>query len=494
MSPLRRLPLHSLALLGLLAAFATRSALAADADAERRIEARERFDRGLTLFNQGDNLGALAEFQRAYQLTKNALVLSNIARVQAASGDPVAALETLDKLLAEPGELNAARQAQLKELRREQLQRVGAVLVTANVPGARVEIDGMDAGALDPATPLRLSAGRHVLGVLAPQHHPLRKTVLVAGQEQKTVEFALEPLAGALGRVRFQVEPIDVSVELDGQELGKTPNLVEVAVAPGRHRLALKRPGYRSVTRDIVVPEAGALEVSEKLAFDLQSRSGHQGTLQVRPSEEEAVVFVNGAVLGRALTGVELPEGQHRLRVERAGFLASERTVHVPRGKAAIIDVTLAPTATYRADYAASASARRAWGLGLGLGGAALAGASVGYVVWNGGKVNDAERDYDAAYGEAKKACSAHSSECEELLEIAGIRQEDSDSKKNRQVLGWAFVGVGAAALTTGAVLWLTGNDPRRYEPKPESDVFGSLELAPWFHPAGGGLALTTAL
>lgn len=487
------LPLRRFCVIAAVATLSTH-ALAAAPDAEQRAEARERFDRGLTLFNQGDNLGALAEFQRAYQLTNNALVLYNIARVQAAVDDPVGAVETLDKLVAAPGDLSAARKTQLQQLRQEQLQRIGSLSIQSNVPGARVELDGMDVGPLDPQTPLRVAAGRHVIGVLAPQHEPLRKTVLVAGQEQKALEFALEPLAAPLGRVHFRVEPLDVAVELDGQELGKTPHLVELALPPGRHQLTLKRPGYRSVSREISVPEGGALEVDESLAFDAQSQHDHQGLLQVRASEEEAVVFVNGTVVNQALSGVSLPEGSHRLRVERAGFVTSERTIEVPRGSSATIDVTLAPTAAYRADYAASASSRRAWALGLGIGGLVVAGASTGYVVWSSGQQSDAQKDFDAALGQAEKACAAHSSDCDELTNVAKIREDDLGTKKDRALFGWIGVGVGAASLVTGVTLWVTGKDPHRYDPKPESDVFGSLDIAPWLSPKGGGFSLSTTL
>lgn len=481
--------------LSLVTALGAAPAHAAPDDAER-AEARERFDRGLTLFNQGDNQGALAEFQRAHQLTGNTTVLYNIARVQAAAGESVAALATLDQLAADPKDLSAARREQVEVLRREQRQRVGTVLLRADAPnGARVEVDGADAGPLEVDKPLRLSAGKHVVGILAIGFHPLRKTVLVAGQEQKTVNFILEPLAGALGRVRLAVEPLDVTVLLDGQELGKTPNLVELAVAPGKHQLELRRAGYRGVTREVLVPEAGMLEVKETLTFDPASRRGHEGRLSVRVSEESAVVFIDGVALNRALDGLDLPEGAHRLRVEREGFLPSERSVLVPRGSEAVVSVALAPTAAYRADYAAAASARRTWALGLGIGGAVVAGASTGFLVWNGGKVDDAQSAFDAAYAEAAPECgSPRTASCDPLSEIAAIREDDLGKKKDRQVFGWVGLGLGAAALGAGAVLWLTGNDPHRYDPKPESDVFGSLQLAPWFSPTGGGLSLGKAL
>ena len=47
-------------------------------------EARERFGRGLRLFNDGDNAGALAEFERAYALSPHPSVLYNIGLVNAA--------------------------------------------------------------------------------------------------------------------------------------------------------------------------------------------------------------------------------------------------------------------------------------------------------------------------------------------------------------------------------------------------------------------------
>lgn len=481
--------------LALLTLLAATPALAAPEDSAR-AEARERFDRGLTLFNQGDNQGAIAEFQRAYQLTGNTTVLYNIARVQAAAGEPVAALATLEQLATDPKDLSAARRAQVEALQQEQAQRVGTVLVRTAAPnGARIEVDGMDAGPLTADQVLRLSAGRHVLGVLAVGFHPLRKTVLVAGQERKSVDFELEPLAGALGRVRLQVEPLDVAVRLDGQELGKTPHLVELAVAPGKHQLELRRPGYRGVAREVVVPEAGALEVKETLVFDHASRQGHDGRLSVRASEESAIVFVDGVIAIDALRGVSLPEGAHRLRVERDGFVPSERAIVVPRGSEAVIDVALAPTAAYRADYAAAASTRRTWALGLGIGGAVLAGASGGFLAWNGGKIDDAQRAFDAAFAEAEPECKPNeTAQCEPLSAIAGIREEDLSKKKDRQVFGWVGVGVGAAALGTGVVLWLTGNDPYRYDPKPESDVFGSLQLTPWFSPNSAGFSLGKAL
>ena len=43
--------------------------------ATAKAEAAKRFDRGLTLFDEGDNAGALAEFKQVYQTMPNPVVL-----------------------------------------------------------------------------------------------------------------------------------------------------------------------------------------------------------------------------------------------------------------------------------------------------------------------------------------------------------------------------------------------------------------------------------
>jgi hypothetical protein len=183
------------------------------------------------------------------------------------------------------------------------------------------------------------------------------------------------------------------------------------------------------------------------------------------------------------------------LRVERAGFVTSERTISVPRASNATIQVTLEPTADYRADYVASASSRRSWALGIGIGGVVVAGASAGFLIVNGQQVTTAENDFNDALNKAQMACTpAATKDCDTLKAKAAIREDDLGTKRDRQVFGWVGLGVGAAAIGTGVALWLTGADPHRYDPRPDSDVFGSLDLLPWLGPNGGGLTIGTRL
>src|SRR3954465_13568971 len=62
---------------------------------QNKAQAAQRFDRGLQLFNEGDNAGALAEFKQTYALHDNPIVLFNIGLVDAAMSRLVDAVDAL---------------------------------------------------------------------------------------------------------------------------------------------------------------------------------------------------------------------------------------------------------------------------------------------------------------------------------------------------------------------------------------------------------------
>ncbi len=179
------------------------SAFAQAADANK-TEARQRFDRGLSLFNDGDNAGALAEFKRAYELVPNPLVLFNVGLVYAQMGRPVDAVASLDALLAAPGSLAADKLARAKTTRDEQAARIAEVTVTTTVP-ATIQVDNVEVGTTPLAAPLKVAGGVHTVGALATGYAPARKELTVAGgQKAGSGPRGTRADAGARGAPRAQ--------------------------------------------------------------------------------------------------------------------------------------------------------------------------------------------------------------------------------------------------------------------------------------------------
>lgn len=485
-------------LFGAHATLAVRTARA-DTTEAARTEARQRFDRGLRLFNQQDNEGALAEFQRVYELSPHPLVRYNIGLVFAAMNRPVEAVDVFDALLTNPAGLDAARLAHLGEQREQQAQRIGEIVIQGAVEGARVELDGLEVGRLPLTAPLRAASGVHVVGLVATGYAPARKQVIVPGQTKVEVAFELSPLEGQPAHVVVQTRLVDCEVLVDGLPVGKTPLEASLALSPGTRTIELRRPGYRAARQSLTLGPASSGTVTLEPELDTAALGSEGGTLELVLSEPDAVVAIDGQH-PRSYTGpLSLPHGVHVVRVERAGFYPSERKVTVPRGGSSHVVVDLTPTPEQRATYRSRTVAQRTWGyISLGAG-AALTAGGVTFLVINSAEESDKKDAFDVQAarngpgGDCDREAGRQTPSCVRTLNLA---LEDLKEVRSREKFGWIGAGVGAAGMGLGIVLLLINDDPNRYEPRPESDIFGRLELRPtaWFDADGGGLSLTGIL
>jgi hypothetical protein len=466
------------------------SAFAQASDAVR-TEARERFDRGLRLFNQQDNEGALAEFERAYELMPHPMVLYNMGLVLGAAGRAVKAVEVFDRLLANPTGLDAGRLARSKDERARQAALIGEIAVTTPVDGASIEVDGFDAGKTPLAAPLKVTSGSHVVAVLAPGYAPLRKQITVAGRARVDAPFELVPTDIQPAHIALKSRLLDGEVLVDEHPVGKTPLAASLALSAGNHLIEVRRPGYQAARQTITLGPGSTGEVTLEPVLDPASLEREGGFLALEVSERESTTFVDGEPRGVYTKPLHLPRGPHVLRVERAGFFPFERKVDVRKGGATSVKVELMPTPDERAAYRSRTVTQRTWGFIATGAGAVLTAGGLTYVIINKGQQSDKEDAFNAeltrssAGGECDPM-TQRPADCEESLNIA---LKDLKDTRSLEKYGWITAGVGAASLATGIVLLLVNDDPNRYEPKPESDVFGSLKLLPEVAPDGRGAA-----
>jgi hypothetical protein len=468
-------------------------------DDAKKAEAAHRFDRGLELFDQGDNSGALAEFKRTYEILPNPVVLYNIGLVYAAMARPVDAVDALEPAVTAglpPKQLERA-----KATLADQQARIGRLSVTTVPEGARVEVDNVQVATTPLTAPIRISEGSHIIGAVAEGYAPARKEVVVAGNSDANVQLELVPTQGkALANLTVRGTP-GSEVRVDNEVSGKTPLETSITLVAGHHVVELRRPGYTTVKRDVDVGEGATGDIEVNLAVDPSALGREGANLVLDASEPGADVTVDGEHKGVYREPIRVPRGPHHLSVSAAGFLPAEREVDLDPGQANVIRIDFVPTPEKRASHKSNASFHKTWGwIGV-ISGAAIAGGGVALVAVGGSMKSegtDATNTLSAQYDNNEAPCdhaSGYMAEdslpksqqgsymCDKGFSDASNKYDDG---KSLQLGGYIGIGVGAAAAVTGLVLLLTGEDPDKYDRPPSHQLGRSRKPAFAFVPGPG--------
>jgi len=193
------------------------------------------------------------------------------------------------------------------------------VNITSSPAGAEIFVDGEPTGQTTPAV-VEILAGEHEVRLKAPGHKSHRQRILVAAQEQRTLDPVTLTRADSLLTVRS--DPPGAGVTLNGRFQGETP--VELAVRSGvQYRLQAFRSGYAPAERSIRLP-AGA-ERTLNLALEQLT-----GTVVVQARPEKAELLVNGRSRGQANQTLQLPTEAPRIEIRLPGY-AGYSTEITPR-------------------------------------------------------------------------------------------------------------------------------------------------------------------
>jgi hypothetical protein len=157
-------------------------------------EARERFQRGVHFYREGNNDAALAEFVRAQELAPNFRILYNLGQVQAERNDAVGALRFFDQYLLEGGALvSPERRSEVERTRRELAEKVAELSIIADAPGAQVFVNDVFVATLPLRAPLTINAGKCNLRLERAGYSPVARELVIASGELREVSLALAP-------------------------------------------------------------------------------------------------------------------------------------------------------------------------------------------------------------------------------------------------------------------------------------------------------------
>ncbi|MHB2148651.1 PEGA domain-containing protein [Calditrichota bacterium LG25] len=137
--------------------------------------------------------------------------------------------------------------------------------------------------------------------------------------------------------VTFLVQPPDAAIEVDGvaAQAGKPIDL-----SPGRHRLTIRKQGFRTIDREINVDKQHVL-----FEFTLQEVDLQPVTIKSVPSGAD--IFLNGVNQGQTDRGLWLYPGEYRLKIQMPGYVPVEQTITVAENQDNTFAFTLLKNAGY---------------------------------------------------------------------------------------------------------------------------------------------------
>jgi len=189
------------------------------------------------------------------------------------------------------------------------------ITINSTPSGATVFTDD---GALG-KTPLttQLLAGKRNLTIKLPGHKPWRQSLRVTAQEAKTLPNIT--LSKADGLVEIISKPSGASVTVNGKFRGKTP--VDVALAPGNHyQFTLFKDGYQPLHQRLKIESGKDANINVSLTPKL-------GKISIISNPKDALLYVDGRLMGRANQTITLPTRKHTIRVSKDGYADHTETV-----------------------------------------------------------------------------------------------------------------------------------------------------------------------
>lgn len=267
-------------LLGAALLLVTAEALAQPSS--NRSEAQERFTRAVTLFEQRNFEGALAEFERVFQLTGRADLLFNIGRTHEALGRYPEAATTMEDYLRRSADLPAERRAEVERTLANVRRYIAYLRVRVSPEGASVRLDGHALDAQRRAGEIPLSPGRHRLEATLPGHRAEEQAVVVASGDHREVSVTLRVDDSLRGTLRVEGAPSGAQVFVDGAAIRPPASL-----GVGRHSVRVEAEGR--------APWTGPLEVTAGVARTLRVNLARRD--QLSPGWFYASAATGGALL-----------------------------------------------------------------------------------------------------------------------------------------------------------------------------------------------------
>jgi serine/threonine-protein kinase len=211
--------------------------------------------------------------------------------------------------------------------------KVGQLMVSANVNGAKISVDGQsDASWLTPYTIGDLPAGTHNVRISMDGYDSFQQSVAVEGGKTSKVVANLSSPSAEFGVV---TTPAGVEVLIDGKSYGPSP--ISVTLAPGKHTYTVKQPG--AAPYESTVTLKGGELITRKIIL---GSTAPAGIVEVRTIPNGATVLADKSpVGGQTPTSFRLSAGTHMLVIMLSGYRPVQQQVTVSANETKTVNITL---------------------------------------------------------------------------------------------------------------------------------------------------------
>jgi hypothetical protein len=272
-------------------------------------EAKEAFNRGLTMYKVKNFSGALVEFQKAYGISSDDRLQFNIGVTLRQLERYAESVEAFRKVSESSQNTVSKKQKEQSSSAIEQLQKFTApLMIKSNAVGATILIDDREVAKTPLAKPLIVSVGERKITLRKSGFLDFTKKINISGGTRADLEANLEAtIKKSFLTVTSNVKAI---VLIDGVEQG--PTTWKGTISAGKHTITLRSDGMVEETKSDVY-EA---DTKNKVNFDLRRA---EGFVRVESHNSKDEIKIDGQRKGFGNWSGKLGAGFHHLVVSRSG-------------------------------------------------------------------------------------------------------------------------------------------------------------------------------
>ncbi len=156
-------------------------------------------------------------------------------------------------------------------------------------------------------------------------------------QDRKDAAALIEATKAYVSRLDLKASEAGATVFVDGEEVGQTPLSEPVLLDVGTRKIRVTKKGFKDVEVSQQVTGGGDVTVTATLEKEV-----HQGRLIVTAAPD-AVISIDGRVVGRGGYDGPVPSGGHALRVTASGRVSHQSEVMIQDDQTRRVQVTLVP-------------------------------------------------------------------------------------------------------------------------------------------------------